>query len=321
MSRNGLPEELWPELVKTAVYLLNRTPNEGLNWATPFEQYQGHKPDISNLKVVGCRAFVHIPREKRLASAKLTERAWIGYLVGFEAHNIWRIWHPTSREIVRVRDVVFQESRLFCDDKNDTEIPIEISQLPKNPNSAGLNFLNPRLNRWNTIQSENNLLNFSSKLERTTEKPNIIEKLGKTEGASEISKSNLSNNDQYDIPGNFPPALPEKRNPRNTAPRANEISSDLSVDNIISGTRSRKPTDYGASAVTYTESEEDCGITSGQPFFACLANAITADRLDDKICRFDNSDTYDDQNLQIKTPQVSDNLKSWKQMQRHPDRT
>ncbi|KAI0997095.1 hypothetical protein K3495_g11092 [Podosphaera aphanis] len=31
---SGLPEELWPELVRTAVYLLNKTPNEGLNWIT-----------------------------------------------------------------------------------------------------------------------------------------------------------------------------------------------------------------------------------------------------------------------------------------------
>lgn len=34
---SGFPEDLWPELVRTAVYLFHRTPCEGLNWSTSFE--------------------------------------------------------------------------------------------------------------------------------------------------------------------------------------------------------------------------------------------------------------------------------------------
>ncbi|KAI1002817.1 hypothetical protein K3495_g5386 [Podosphaera aphanis] len=149
---SGFPDELWPELVHTAVYLLNRTPNRGLNWLTPFEKYRGIKPDISNLKIIGCRAFVHIPRQKRLASEKLAERAWIGYLIGFEAHTIWRIWHPKSREVVRVRDVVFQEDHLYPDDRKKSENPIEIDQFPSLPGPSIDNIINnPLLNRWNLI--------------------------------------------------------------------------------------------------------------------------------------------------------------------------
>lgn len=72
---SGFPEDLWLELVCTTVYISNRTPCEGLGWSTPFEKYQGCKPDVSKLKIIGCREFVHIPREKRLASSKLAERA------------------------------------------------------------------------------------------------------------------------------------------------------------------------------------------------------------------------------------------------------
>lgn len=74
----GFSKDLWPELVHTEVCLLNRMPNLGLRWKTPFEMYNGHKPDISYLKIIGCRAQVHIPKEKRIASEKLSERAWIG---------------------------------------------------------------------------------------------------------------------------------------------------------------------------------------------------------------------------------------------------
>ncbi|KAI0992801.1 hypothetical protein K3495_g15383, partial [Podosphaera aphanis] len=83
----------------------------------------------------------------------------------------------------------------------------------------------------------------------------------------------------------------------------------------------RKPNTHGASAIIYTEPEEDNDIKSGQPFFSCLANAITTDRLDGKLYRFDNSEACDDQVLPDKVPQISDNPSSWKQMQKHPDRS
>lgn len=154
---SGLPGELWPELVHSAVYLLNRTPTRGLNWLTPFEKYTGKKPDISNLKIIGCRAFVHIPRQKRLASEKLAERAWIGYLIGFEAHNIWRIWHPKSSEVVRVRDVVFQEDQLYRDDINESESPIEINKFSNMTGPSIDNIIdNPSLSRWSLIQDSEN---------------------------------------------------------------------------------------------------------------------------------------------------------------------
>src|SRR5690242_19875478 len=39
-----LLESLWPEIVKTAGYLLNRTPAKALQWKTPFELVIGTKP-------------------------------------------------------------------------------------------------------------------------------------------------------------------------------------------------------------------------------------------------------------------------------------
>lgn len=67
----GLPEELWPELVHIAVYQLNRTPTKGFNWDKPFERYYGKKLNISNLKIIGCRAFVKIPPKKAASFEKI----------------------------------------------------------------------------------------------------------------------------------------------------------------------------------------------------------------------------------------------------------
>lgn len=43
----------------------------------------------------------------------MQSRALIGYLVGFEASTIWRVWICEQSRIVRVRDVVLDENEKF----------------------------------------------------------------------------------------------------------------------------------------------------------------------------------------------------------------
>ena len=84
-----LPADMWPEIVQTAAYLNNRTPKRRLGWKTPHEALTGVKPSLSHLHVFGCRAYPlnkHIP-----LTHKLQPRAHIGYLLGYESTNIYRI--------------------------------------------------------------------------------------------------------------------------------------------------------------------------------------------------------------------------------------
>ena len=115
-----LPEDLWPETVVTATYLVNRTPSKQLGWKTPLETLhvalgsQDPIPQIVHLKAYGCRAYAlnhHLPRTK-----KLQPRAHIGYLVGYESSNIYRVWIPSERKVILTRDVTFDET-LFYDSK------------------------------------------------------------------------------------------------------------------------------------------------------------------------------------------------------------
>ena len=62
-------------LVKTAAYILNRTPNCGLDWATPFEMLTDRKPYLAHLRTIGCRAYVKYPAETMTAVDKLQPRA------------------------------------------------------------------------------------------------------------------------------------------------------------------------------------------------------------------------------------------------------
>ena len=110
-----LPSSLWPEIVRTAGYLLNRLPHRRSGWKTPFEAVQGKKPSLSHLHVYGCTAYsliYGIPRKQ-----KLEARAQIGYLIGYDSRNIYRVWNPVNGKVIRTRDVTFDENRLYHPDQ------------------------------------------------------------------------------------------------------------------------------------------------------------------------------------------------------------
>jgi transposase InsO family protein len=99
-----LPHELWPWLVKAAIYQLNRTPTKRLGWKTPYEALTGEKPNILNCYTIGSAAYI---RDNVKRSMKFEPRAKLGYLVAYNASNIWDIWLPAQKKVVRARDVVF----------------------------------------------------------------------------------------------------------------------------------------------------------------------------------------------------------------------
>jgi hypothetical protein len=44
---------------------------------------------------------------------RLDPKAWIGYLVGYQSTNIYRIWIPSLGKVISTRDVVFDEESIF----------------------------------------------------------------------------------------------------------------------------------------------------------------------------------------------------------------
>jgi hypothetical protein len=70
---------------------------------------------------------VRINKLPRLA--KLALRAAIGYLVGYKVYNIWRIWIPSNRRVIRVRDVQFNEDEFY-----DSLLPNQKIRIYKDSN-------------------------------------------------------------------------------------------------------------------------------------------------------------------------------------------
>jgi len=85
----NLPITLGPECYIAAAYILNRTPTRTLQWKTPFEMAYYKQPSIAYMHVFGCKAYAL--RTKIPRGDKLTERALVGYLVGYDSTNIYRI--------------------------------------------------------------------------------------------------------------------------------------------------------------------------------------------------------------------------------------
>lgn len=63
LADTSLPKELWAELASTVVYPKNRSPTAALE-ITPYEAYEGKKPDLSHLRAIGTKVYVHVLKEQ-----------------------------------------------------------------------------------------------------------------------------------------------------------------------------------------------------------------------------------------------------------------
>jgi hypothetical protein len=141
-----LPAALWPEINRAAVYLQNRTPGLSYDWKTPYERFHTYldhrdgvvidskKPQQAHLRVYGCKAYVltteALKKSNRLQ--RFNPKAWIGYLVGYDSTNKYRIWNPKLNKIVSTRDVIFDEDSCFDGDikkLQDDLLHIDLNEL------------------------------------------------------------------------------------------------------------------------------------------------------------------------------------------------
>lgn len=106
---SGLPNSLWAEAMCTANYIRNRSPTKN-GAKTPWEQFFGKKPDVSMMRVFGCKAFVMTPKELR---RKLDPVSKEGIFVGYQPDSkAWRVLLKEGDEMkIKIsRDVVFDET-------------------------------------------------------------------------------------------------------------------------------------------------------------------------------------------------------------------
>ncbi len=117
----GLDLEFWVEAVNTAVYIKNRCPTKALESKTPQKAWTSRKPNVSHLRVFGCKAFAHIPDEKKSKlESKSMPCVFLGYYEGTKAYGF--MWVETKR-IIKSRDVVFLEGTKEVENVHDNRFP------------------------------------------------------------------------------------------------------------------------------------------------------------------------------------------------------
>jgi hypothetical protein len=114
LDESGLPKNLWAEAISHHVWIRNRVPTRSvpLN-KTPHEIATNRKPDLSNIRPWGCKAWV-----KKLDVGKLEPRAELCHFVGVDSESKGlRVYWPGKNRVSIERDVYFNENDVLANDE------------------------------------------------------------------------------------------------------------------------------------------------------------------------------------------------------------
>jgi hypothetical protein len=99
-----IPKFLWPLIFEAIIDITNKSATS-LFETTPYQRLmdefypdEDNVPSLGHLRTLGCKTYVEIPL--RVQGDKLSARAQIGILVGYEGHNIFRVYVPSTRKVV-----------------------------------------------------------------------------------------------------------------------------------------------------------------------------------------------------------------------------
>ena len=112
----NVPRSLWGEAVRSAAYLMNRTPSRVLEFATPLQKVQElvQQPIHPGLepRIFGCTAYV----DKN--TGKLEPRAIRCMFIGYANQKKgYRCYDPLEKKTYVTRDVSFHETvKFYCDE-------------------------------------------------------------------------------------------------------------------------------------------------------------------------------------------------------------
>ena len=104
LNDTNLLKYFWAEVVNIACYIMNRTLIRPILMKTPYELYKGRKPNISHLRVFGCKCFVLNNRKDNLGKfdAKSDEGIFLGYSSNSKAFRIYKKRTMIIKESIHV---------------------------------------------------------------------------------------------------------------------------------------------------------------------------------------------------------------------------
>lgn len=127
LSHAKLPKPFWVEAVRTAIDLIKLSPLKLLNGEILYEVWYQKKSSYSQLRVCGCREFIHIPKDGRIKLDSKTKECIYHGLPRDELG--FRLRGPANKKIVQRRDVVFYEDHTIHDIQSKKPKTIVVQNL------------------------------------------------------------------------------------------------------------------------------------------------------------------------------------------------
>uniref|UniRef100_A0A251SDS7 Putative zinc finger, CCHC-type n=1 Tax=Helianthus annuus TaxID=4232 RepID=A0A251SDS7_HELAN len=132
-----LPNKFWAEAIACTTYILNRTVTKTRPNTTPFETWNGRKPNVEHFKVFGSVAYVHIPKQQW---NKLDDKTEKMIFVGYSGNSKgYKLFNPLTNKITISRDVIFDENKRWVINNESNETPYMIMEDNAVPMSQGIN--------------------------------------------------------------------------------------------------------------------------------------------------------------------------------------
>ena len=130
LTEGKCPQAMWGNALLHATYLNNRLPSKSLHMKSPFQQFLKRNPDISKVRVFGCRAWAHIPAENRYKyEVRAVPAIYLGVTNGSKA---FKLLDPATQTILNSYHATFNEKLFPFTDVATEEAP----SLSDKPTSA-----------------------------------------------------------------------------------------------------------------------------------------------------------------------------------------
>lgn len=101
---------------------MNRSPTLSVKNITLEEVWSRQKSTVDHFKVFGCRAYAHVPDEKRKKLNAMGEKCiFLG--IGDQS-KAYKLYNPNTKKIVISCDVVFYENQIWSWTQNAARQPI-----------------------------------------------------------------------------------------------------------------------------------------------------------------------------------------------------
>jgi hypothetical protein len=103
----------WAEAVATANYVQNRSPSRSNSaGVSPYELWEGRKPDVAHFRTFGCKAQVHIAKGVP-GRHKLKPRSHLCIMIGYANNGNGYLFKTGSGEVISSNNAVFDEAEFL----------------------------------------------------------------------------------------------------------------------------------------------------------------------------------------------------------------